>query len=217
MYRWYRQDYRSMPWKNGGGVTTELARFPEDANTEQFIWRLSRAEIKSSGPFSHFAQIDRSLAVLSDSNLLLQLEEAKGVTENIYLNQHSLPYRFNGETPVNAVLEKDEEPVLDLNFMSRRTVCQHFMQRLEAGEHFIQASDAQQILMYCARGSAKMIVDEKTGMRVQEDDLILLDEERPFSGVRLHLHAHEGASLYCIRISFLNSSNHQKFAHAYVG
>jgi len=34
MYRWYRQDYRDMPWKNGGGVTTELARSPEDANTE---------------------------------------------------------------------------------------------------------------------------------------------------------------------------------------
>jgi hypothetical protein len=62
-----------------------------------------------------------------------------------------------------------------------------------------------------------MIVDEKTGMRVQEDDLILLDEERPFSGVGLHLQAHEGASLYCIRISFLNSSNRQKFDHAYVG
>lgn len=199
-----------MPWKNGGGITTELARFPEDANAEQFIWRLSRAEIDSSGPFSYFAQIDRSLAVLSDNSLRLQLERGEGMLEELELDRHSLAFRFQGETPVYAVLQKDQGSVLDLNFMSRRTVCHHFMQRLEGGEHFIAAADAQQVLLYCARGAAEVIVDEKMGMRMQEEDLILLDEERPFSGIRLTISAPDEACLYCVRISYVNVSHLQK-------
>ncbi len=52
-----------MPWKNGGGSTTELAIFPSDATLENFVWRLSTATVKTDGPFSHFAQIDRTLAI----------------------------------------------------------------------------------------------------------------------------------------------------------
>ena len=65
MRKWTRQDYRTMPWKNGGGSTTELAIFPEDAKLDHFIWRLSTASVNTAGPFSHFSQIDRTLAILS--------------------------------------------------------------------------------------------------------------------------------------------------------
>ena len=43
-----RADYRRMPWKNGGGWTTQLAAFPESGTNAvaPFDWRVSIAEIE---------------------------------------------------------------------------------------------------------------------------------------------------------------------------
>ena len=43
MRRLTAKDYRIMPWKNGGGTTTEIAVFPAGASLETFEWRFSPA------------------------------------------------------------------------------------------------------------------------------------------------------------------------------
>ncbi len=36
--------YRTVPWRNGGGVTAEIAVEPEGATVDsRFLWRLSRS------------------------------------------------------------------------------------------------------------------------------------------------------------------------------
>ncbi|MFQ9621820.1 MAG: HutD family protein [Enterobacteriaceae bacterium] len=40
-----------MPWKNGQGVTREVARYPEAG---EYDWRISLATIRQPGPFSAF-------------------------------------------------------------------------------------------------------------------------------------------------------------------
>lgn len=217
MYRWNYRDYHRMPWKNGGGVTTELARFPQDANTDQLIWRLSRAEIKASGPFSYFAHIDRSLALLSGRYLKLQVSEQNGTLQEVLMDEASLPFRFLGEMPVFAMLEHDQDSVLNLNFMSRRTVCHHYMQRLDQGVHDIQASDAQQLLIYCVKGIAELHLTGKANVYMQEEDLILLDEDRPHAGIHLRVIAPDSACLYSIRISYLSATYQRADDHAYLG
>lgn len=198
MRKWSNQDYQSMPWKNGGGSTTELAIFPPGASLDDFVWRLSRAQVKTSGPFSHFAQIDRSLAILSGEGIILHSHDSDKPDFNVHLTQECLPYRFAGELPIQA--ELCGGPVEDLNLMTRRDVCQHFMQRLDAGDHFVTAFDAQQILMYCAAGAAVL----ESGEALQAGDLMLFEEEHEHQGIRLHLKAEEGSVLFLMRISFLN-------------
>ena len=44
-------DFTRMPWKNGGGQTTELVRNSPDGD---YSWRLSLADIDLNGPFSSF-------------------------------------------------------------------------------------------------------------------------------------------------------------------
>jgi environmental stress-induced protein Ves len=198
MRKWTKRDYKAMPWKNGGGSTTELAIFPQGANLDDFVWRLSTANVNASGPFSHFAQIDRSLAILSGAGLILHGDSEQSASTSVTLTQQSMPYRFSGETPINAELIAG--PVLDLNLMTRRDVCQHFMQRLGSGEHFIAATDAQQILLYCATGNAMIqLVGE-----LQAGDLMLFEEEHEHAGIKFQIKAEEGAILYLMRISFLN-------------
>jgi environmental stress-induced protein Ves len=45
-------EFRSQPWKNGGGVTHEIVRWPD---TERYDIRVSLAEDRTPGPFSRFA------------------------------------------------------------------------------------------------------------------------------------------------------------------
>jgi environmental stress-induced protein Ves len=54
-------DYRVIPWKNGGGTTTEIFIHPEGAGWDTFEWRAGIADIAQSGPFSSFPGIDRSI------------------------------------------------------------------------------------------------------------------------------------------------------------
>ena len=59
-------DYRVMPWKNGGGTTTEVAVSPEGAGLDHFDWRISMARVEQDGPFSTFPGIDRTLQQVGD-------------------------------------------------------------------------------------------------------------------------------------------------------
>lgn len=206
--RWSTQDYQTMPWKNGGGSTTELAIFPAGASIDHFIWRLSTAQVATDGPFSFFPGIDRTLAVLSDTGLILHTEASEQTEQTssqlvaVHLTQHSPPYRFTGELAV--VAELSEGSVADLNMMTRRDVCTHTMRRLSAGQHHIHMQDAQQILLYCAAGGARLTMPEQ-GMATEtcsSGDLMLLNASHQASGWQLELIAGEGAVLYLITLKF---------------
>jgi environmental stress-induced protein Ves len=125
-----RADARpQVAWKNGGGVTRALASFPDDAGMESFAWRLSAARVDVPGPFSHFAGVDRTLAILS-GRLLLNVAGAAPIT----LTPHSAPYTFAGD--VAAFGTPENGPVLDLNLMVRRTAGVGEMRMVSAGPIF---------------------------------------------------------------------------------
>jgi len=188
-----------MPWKNGGGSTTELAIFPAGAHLDNFIWRLSTAQVNTDGAFSHFSQIDRTLAILSGAGLILHTDDGgRAPAASVQLLQITPPFSFSGELPINA--ELIGEPVLDLNMMTRRDVCTHYMQRLTAGDHFVAAGDAQQLLLYCAKGRATL----KSSEQLLAGDLCLFEERHEHEGILLGFSADEDAILYLIRIHFLN-------------
>lgn len=199
MRKWSVDEYRSMPWKNGGGVTTELAIYPDSASLEHFIWRLSAARINQDGPFSHFAGIDRTLAVLAGDGLTLHSDSSQGQSASVSLNTDSRPYSFAGEVSIRGELH-NQVPVLDLNMMTRRDVCAHSMQRLEAGQHLIEANDTQQLLLYCASGSYQLAGDTS----LQAGELLMLEEKHEHEGIRLVCSAEEGSRALLILIRFLN-------------
>ena len=54
--------YLRQPWKNGGGTTTELAI---QSRGEDWSWRLSLADVDTSGPFSDFVGYRRTILLVS--------------------------------------------------------------------------------------------------------------------------------------------------------
>jgi uncharacterized protein len=117
-------DCKTASWKNGGGSTTEIAVGPAGASLEAFDWRVSMARVASDGPFSDFAGIDRTLAVVKGSGLMLTIGEAAPVT----LSSETDPVSFPGDTPTSARLTAGE--ITDLNVMTRRGRFRHRLLRV---------------------------------------------------------------------------------------
>ena len=85
------------PWKNGGGVTHDVAVFPEGASDEDFLWRASIATIAAAGLFSTFPGVDRAFLLLSG-----ELAITIGEDEERRVTPGSPALLFGGEAPVRA-------------------------------------------------------------------------------------------------------------------
>jgi uncharacterized protein len=118
------KDCLTTPWKNGGGSTTQIAAGPAGSSLETFDWRISMARVASDGPFSDFPGIDRSLAVLNGSGMVLTI----GTSAPVTILRGSDPVRFPGDTPTSARLAAGE--VTDLNVMTRRGRFGHRLLRI---------------------------------------------------------------------------------------
>jgi environmental stress-induced protein Ves len=63
--------YTCMPWRNGAGVTREIAREP--AQGEHFAWRLSLASLQVDGPFSSYTGYRRCVALVDGRGFRLHV------------------------------------------------------------------------------------------------------------------------------------------------
>ena len=136
-------DLPAVPWKNGGGVTRELACSPAGAGLDDFMWRVSIADVAASGPFSHFPGIERMIMLLNGNGMYLQFENGKRHALTTALE----PYRFHGEAHLFAQLANG--PSKDFNLMFRR---EHVEGRI-----FVWRSPntvmSGFVLMHCAAGA----------------------------------------------------------------
>ena len=107
------RDRLAAPWKNGGGLTHEIAAWPAGAALTDFGWRLSLATVAEAGPFSAFPGVDRVLTVV-DGRLNLAMD---GASAHL-LTTHSEPFTFSGEASVQAAAP--DGPATDVNVMTRR-------------------------------------------------------------------------------------------------
>jgi uncharacterized protein len=108
-------DHVRMPWANGGGTTYQVATSPEGAGLDEFDWRVSLADVDSSGPFSAFPGIDRILMVVGGAGMEL-------VVDGRFVPLGPLdPFRFDGAADTRASLVSG--PTKDLNVMTRRDRC----------------------------------------------------------------------------------------------
>ncbi|WP_367048172.1 HutD family protein [Streptomyces sp. Je 1-332] len=114
--RW--SDYRSMPWKNGGGVTREVAsgvvRAPLGAvePVDGFDWRVSIADVDAGGAFSSFPGIDRVITLIEGEGMVLTVDGVPEVVSPLS------PFAFSGDAETDCRLEAGA--VRDLNAMTRR-------------------------------------------------------------------------------------------------
>lgn len=144
---------QAAPWKNGGGVTREIAADPVGADLESFAWRVSVAEVERSGPFSRFAGVDRTLVLLAGAGM--HLIEARGATHA--LMQPLAVAQFDGAVALDAQLV--DGATRDFNLMVRRDRAHAALDIWEVRHASKRVLDADTVLIFCARGSLNVRFD----------------------------------------------------------
>lgn len=173
---------KATPWKNGGGVTREVAAWPPGTGFDEFDWRVSMAEVRADGPFSVFPGVERILAVLQ-GRLALDVE-GRGTAE---LSADSAPAVFPGDA--RTVGRVQEGPVTDLNVMSRRGAVSADLTRLHIRPRLTLAPTAGARVVI-ARGRLQVTAPRALEL-LADDALLLVDSDPPAA-----LEAPDGATAW---------------------
>lgn len=124
---------------------------------DDFLWRVSIAEVDSAAPFSSFPGIDRTIALLHGAGFTMTLDDGRTHA----LTTPCAPFAFAGEAQVAVTLASG--PTRDFNLMVRRAQASGELQvQREPGEY---RPDPAVALVYCARG----LIDSDAG-RLQAGD-----------------------------------------------
>jgi environmental stress-induced protein Ves len=188
-------DYRVMPWKNGGGTTTEIAVSPEGAGLDDFDWRISMARVESSGPFSSFVGIDRTLSVLEGEGIVLDIAGRPPAR----LTASSAPLSFPGDVPTGATLIGG--PITDLNVMTRRGRVGHTVERLSVPGEFEIEPGSGTTLVLAVGTDFKIVADSVSSLGPL--DMLILDR----ASRKLRLQSEGQGALFVVRLNS-PSANH---------
>ncbi|WP_036024427.1 HutD/Ves family protein [Paraburkholderia dilworthii] len=168
------------PWKNGGGVTREVAAFPAHAALDTFIWRVSVADVAQAGPFSRFAGIDRTLVLLSGAGMLLDEAQCDDTVKTHALTRPLDIARFNGEAPIDARLV--DGATRDFNLMVHRESAQGELEVWRAAGHIAphaarheRTLSADVALLYCANGPLAVTLGNAPEQWLQTGDALRID------------------------------------------
>jgi environmental stress-induced protein Ves len=166
--------YRQMPWKNGGGVTTEIAVSPAAASVGDFGWRISMAQVASDGPFSCFDGIDRTLTVLSGAGLMLDVDGEAPQR----LTPTDEPFAFPGDVATSARLIGG--PVIDFNVMTRRGRWSHSVENLRIDGGRTLTAIAGLVVLFCRSG--ELILDRSSVLAAHDTAFIEAPAEVSVAG-----------------------------------
>jgi environmental stress-induced protein Ves len=163
------ENYRVMPWKNGGGSTTEIAIYPEtsDISSAGFIWRVSIAEVAADGPFSRFAGVDRQIMTIAGNGMMLKA----GRHGTIDLSRRFMPQAFSGDWNIEGHLI--DGPVRDFNLMVGRAQAIGSLAVDLATSRKRFAADGNTLLLHVLEGDATA----EARVIAEGDTLILTGQE----------------------------------------
>lgn len=148
LHRFNRAQLPATPWKNGGGVTREIACWPPGAGLGDFEARVSIAGIAADGPFSAFAGVDRQILLLDGGGV--QLSSPDGAVEH-RLDQPLAPFAFAGEAAIEARLLAGASS--DFNLMTRRAALRAELCVLRAAT---ELPPGPQGLLFAAQGAWRL-------------------------------------------------------------
>jgi environmental stress-induced protein Ves len=170
-------DLVETPWKNGGGVTSEVTAQPPGAGFDTFDWRISVADVAQSGPFSSFEGINRTLVLLAGAGMRLNVapraslkrHDSEGVSHT--LRKPTDMVHFFGESDINATLVNGT--TRDFNVMVRRTSARSDLTVWSESE--FDAALADTLVFFCTRGPVDLVLNTGESYSLGVHDTVRID------------------------------------------
>lgn len=156
------EDYTRSPWKNGGGIFTDIADAHRPGSPvkdwDSLLWRFASTPIVAPGPFSHMPGIDRLQMVVGGRGLVL-----KAPGQEFDEREPFTTVRFAGELAI--VTELESGPVEVVNLMARRGAAEIELLALsQPGERPLPAGTH---LVYAVSGDC--------GIRLKSEEFVIPD------------------------------------------
>jgi environmental stress-induced protein Ves len=166
------EQHRRMPWRNGGGVTYEVASSPAHADLAQFDWRISIAEVEAGGPFSAFPDIDRTIILIEGEWMALTVDGHRhrfGVRE---------PFSFDGGS---ETLCDVPGPSRDLNVMARRGRVAASVAVFDADSPDRGAAGGSETVFVCLTPGALLVTADGSEVKLTALDAALTTDSAPLT------------------------------------
>ena len=168
---------RPEPWRNGGGVTREIARHPRQASPDgSWDWRVSIAEVGKAGDFSAFPGMERVISVIDGELLVLTVDGEEHAMERYR------PFRFSGDAATSSALPTGD--IRDLNVIARRSAFKGYLSILELSKkHAHPVFEGQLAILLEGKASVAEERGEESGGEQVElaryDTVVGSDEASP--------------------------------------
>ncbi|MGC2128619.1 MAG: HutD family protein [Candidatus Aquilonibacter sp.] len=157
-------EYAEQSWKNGGGLTREIAVALSNETPPRVLWRISLATIERDGPFSEFRGYDRTIVAIDGGQVELDVEG-----QSVLLDRAE-PYEFPGEAHVACRLRAGA--ARDLNVMTLRDGYAHDVEIVTSVQRFVLDED-EIVFFYAIEGAATVlstVCDAGDTLALQADD-----------------------------------------------
>lgn len=159
-----------MPWKNGQGTTTEIAVEPPEAGMDApLLWRLSLADVATSGPFSAFPGLDRIIMLVQGIGMRLNFGDA---APSVLVDKPFQPVKFDGAWQTTCQLLGS--PIVDFNLMvdQARLTSEAFIQR--AGQTNLSLKPGSWLLAHGFLGQVKIKIGDAEEDQVGPQQTLIL-------------------------------------------
>ena len=141
-----RDTITTLPRKNGGGVTREVAK----SHSRAPFWRLSIANVDQEGLFSSFEGLDRILTVIEGKGMVLARYNG-----NLIADLHN-PVHFFGTEAIDGLLPNG--PIQDFNLIFDGSKLAADVSVTDTVELDISLSSTLVMtLVYCLTGAFKLL------------------------------------------------------------
>ena len=169
--------YRRTPWKNGGGVTVDIAGAwvsgVAPGAWEGVIWRFGRTRIERPGPFSDLSGFDRLLAVVEGQGLVLHCAGAPALD----VRARFQPVRFPGEWRIESELE--DGPVAVVNLMAdRRRAAIDLRFAAEVAQLGFEPGT---LVLYAAAGASTVELSGGASIELAPADAVQVESDAPIA------------------------------------
>lgn len=166
-----------MPWKNGRGISEELAIWPQDAvfARGEGDWRLARTRFSAGGPFSRFDGYERLLVVVQGEGLVLD----HGSDAPRRRLRRDEVWRFAGEWSTTASLEGGE--IADLSVLLKRDAVDGDLEVLAlGGRRLLVELEPEHTLFHLLEGGLRLrLPGEDEAFALGAGETLWVHEARP--------------------------------------
>ena len=168
--------YKKMRWKNGAGYTFELARSAGD-DLDAFDWRISMADVKTSGDFSKFSGLQRILTVLEGQGLVLHID---GEARQLNTLQSA---QFSGSSAVSCELIAGIVRDFNLIYDPQKLLARyHWITQTPTTEIF---SSADLVFIFNQSLEALEIIIDQQIFHLKHQESLLIEQEKRLKSIIL--------------------------------